>query len=303
MVKSLFEPEGTRNLNNEESSLIILSDSLILEIIRRTSLDVSKKIDFFKWCSFRHDYKHSVATYSQVDNILDKLNPDVYNSVLIALVRSNPLNMALFTLFKLLDSVTDDDVSFINFVACNELLVVLRKTGMKSEFRNVFYKSREKIKKFSVDVWGYNVCIHSFGTWGELETSLTLFKEMKENSDSLAPDLCTYNSLIQSLCFNGRGYCKCYRMNNATKIFSGVQYNGFRPDTIVYNSMLDGFLKSRKVMEACQLFEKMVDDGLMASFFTYNILIDGLFKNRRGQAAYALFADLKKKGQFVDGIT
>ncbi|KAL8230708.1 hypothetical protein R6Q57_000486 [Mikania cordata] len=388
MVKSLSEPGGTRNLNNEESSLISLSDSLILEILRRTSLDVSKKIDFFKWCSFRHNYKHSVATYSQmlktlcinpvihkdyifdflssmnlegvvldsstfkflldsfiksgsfdtaleildqVENILDKLNPDVYNSVLIALVRSNHLNMALFTLFKLLDSVTDEGVSFIDFAACNELLVALRKAGMKSEFRNVFYKSREKIKKFPVDVWGYNVCIHAFGNWGELETSLNLFKEMKEKSDSLAPDLCTYNSLIQSLCFNGRvndalnvweelkssghepddftyriiiqGCCKCYRMNNATKIFSEMQHNGFRPDTIVYNSMLDGFLKSKKVVEACQLFEKMVDDGVRASCCTYNILIDGLFKNRRGQAAYALFGDLKKKGQFVDGIT
>ncbi|KAK9066559.1 hypothetical protein SSX86_013882 [Deinandra increscens subsp. villosa] len=388
MVKSLSEPGGTSNLNNGDTGLISLSDSLVLEILTRSSLDVSKKIDFFKWCSLRHNYKHSAGTYSQmlktlsvnpviykdyifhflssmkqegvvldsstfksllhsfiksgnfdaaleildhVENILDKLNPDVYNSVLIALVRSNHLEMALFTLFKLLDSFTDKDVSFIDLAACNELLIALRKAGMKSEFRNVFDKCRQKIKNFPVDLRGYNVCIHAFGNWGDLETSLNLFKEMKEKVVSLAPDLCTYNSLIQSLCFNGKvndalivweelkssghepdeftyriiiqGCCKCYRMNDATKIFSEMQHNGFRPDTIVYNSVLDGFLKSRKLMEACQLFEKMVDDGVRASCCTYNILIDGLFKNRRGQAAYALFGDLKKKGQFVDGIT
>ncbi|XP_076925589.1 pentatricopeptide repeat-containing protein At4g01570-like [Bidens hawaiensis] len=388
IVKSLSEPGGTRNLNDVETSRFQLSDSLVLEILSRKSLDVSKKIDFFKWCSLRRDYKPSASAYSKmlktlcinpvvykdlifyflstmnlegvildsstfkclldsfiksgnfdsalevldhVENILDKLNPDVYNSVLIALVRSNHLNMAVFTFFKLLNSVTDQEVSFIDLAACNELLVALRKAGMKSEFANVFNKCREKVKRFPVDVWGYNVCIHAFGNWGELETSLNLFKEMKEKSDSSGPDLCTYNSLIQSLCFNGKvndalivweelkssghepddftyriiiqGCCKCYRINDATRIFSEMQHNGFRPDTIVYNSVLDGFLKSGKVMEACQLFEKMVDDGVRASCCTYNILIDGLFKNRRGQAAYTLFGELKKKGRFVDGIT
>ncbi|KAI3726876.1 hypothetical protein L1987_66682 [Smallanthus sonchifolius] len=389
IVKSLSDPGGTRNLlNNGESTSISPSDSLVLEILTRSSLDVSKKIDFFNWCSLNHNYKPSAAAYSQmlktlcinplihkdyifhflssmnlqgvvldsstfkflldsfikssnfdsaleildhVEHILDRLSPDVYNSVLVALVRSNHLNMALFTFFKLLDSVTGVDVKFIDLSACIELLVALRKAGMKSEFRNVFDKCREKIKNFPVGVRGYNVCIHTFGNWGELEISLNLFKEMKEKGGSFGPDLCTYNSLIQSLCFNGKvndalvvweelkmsghepddftyriiiqGCCKCYRMNEAVKIFSEMQHNGFRPDTVVYNSVLDGFLKSRKVMEACQLFEKMVDDGVRASCCTYNILIDGLFKNRRGQAAYALFGDLKKKGRFVDEIT
>ncbi|KAL4584061.1 hypothetical protein LXL04_008651 [Taraxacum kok-saghyz] len=386
IVKSLSEPGGTRNFNNGESSLVSLSEPLVLQILRRSSLDASKKIDFFKWCSLRHNYKQSAGTYSQMlqtlcinpvvhkndifdflasmnregvvlesstfkfildsfiksgnfdyaleimdhaENILDKLNPDVYNSVLIALIRSNHLNMALFTFFKLLDSITDNNKTSIDAATCNELLVALKRAGMRAEFRNAFDKVREK-KNFPIDVRGYNVCIHGFGNWGELETSLNLFKEMKEKS-LFSPDLCTYNSLIQALCFNGKvkdalivweelktsghepdaftyriiiqGCCKCYMMNDAIKIFSEMQHNGFRPDSIVYNSVLDGFLKSRKLMDACQLFDKMVDDRVQATPCTYNILIDGLFKNRRGQAAYALFNDLKKKGHFVDGIT
>ncbi|KAM2102751.1 hypothetical protein ACFX1T_000979 [Malus domestica] len=31
--------------------------------------------------------------------------------------------------------------------------------------------------------------------------------------------------------------------------------------------------------------------------------MDGLFRNGRAEAAYTLFCDLKKKGQFVDGVT
>ncbi|XP_048421884.1 pentatricopeptide repeat-containing protein At4g01570-like [Pyrus x bretschneideri] len=82
-----------------------------------------------------------------------------------------------------------------------------------------------------------------------------------------------------------------------------MQLNGYIPDTIVYNSLLDGLFKARKVNDGCQLFEKMVQNGVRASTWTYNILIDGLFRNGRAEAAYTLFCDLKKKGQFVDGVT
>ncbi|XP_071731573.1 pentatricopeptide repeat-containing protein At4g01570 [Rutidosis leptorrhynchoides] len=383
IAKSLSEPGGTRNLNHELTS-ISLSESVIIEILKRNSLDISKRFDFFKWLSLRHLYKHSACIYAQmlktlcinpiiykndileilvsmnregvvldsstfrfildsfikfgnfdsalevldhVDNILDKLDVNVYNSVVVALLRSDRISMAMLAFFKVLDSSEND--SFVDVGVCNELLLALRKKGMQAEFRSVFDKLRVK-KRFPVDLWGYNVCIHAFGNWGEMKTALNLFNEMKESS-TISPDLCTYNSLIHGLCSNGKvndalivwdelkssghepdgfsyriiiqGCCKCYRMHDAVKIFSEMQHNGFRPDTIVYNSVMDGFLKSRKVNEACELFEKMVDDGVRATCCTYNILIDGLFRNRRGQGAYELFKELKKKGQLVDGIT
>ncbi|XP_038875095.1 pentatricopeptide repeat-containing protein At4g01570-like [Benincasa hispida] len=90
---------------------------------------------------------------------------------------------------------------------------------------------------------------------------------------------------------------------NHTMIFNEMEYNGFIPDTIVYNSLLNGLFKARKVTEACQLFDKMVQEGIRASPWTYNILIDGLFRNGRAEASYSLFCDMKKKGQFVDGVT
>ncbi|KAM3374938.1 hypothetical protein P3S68_013652 [Capsicum galapagoense] len=65
-----------------------------------------------------------------------------------------------------------------------------------------------------------------------------------------------------------------------------MQYNGICLDTVVYNSLLDGLFKARKLTDACNLFQKMIeDDGVRASCWTYNILIDGLFKNGKGLAA------------------
>ncbi|KAK9122422.1 hypothetical protein Syun_020039 [Stephania yunnanensis] len=260
------------------------------------------------------------------------LSPYMYDSVIIALIRKNQVGLALSMFYKLVDASKDDEFAVVigpNAVACNELLVALRKADMRVEFKRVFEKLREK--NVGLDRWGYNICIHGFGCWGELSSSLELYKEMKEKGSEFEPDLCTYNSLIHVLCAVGKvkeglivweelkgsghepdafsyrtiiqGCCKSYRIDDATRIFSEMQYNGFTPDTVVYNSILDGMLKARKLNEACRLFEKMVQDGIRASCWTYNILIDGLFRNGRAVAAYTLFCDLKKKGQFVDGVT
>ncbi|KAL6504024.1 hypothetical protein OROGR_025947 [Orobanche gracilis] len=393
IAKTLSKPGGIYTLDKDGDS-IPLSEDIIIQILRRGSLDASKKLDFFRWCSLRHNYKHSVATYSQMfkaicilphqhhedmlellalmrhdrvvldspilklildafirsgkyDSALEVLDyverelidasclsPDVYSPVLVALVRKNQISIALSIFLKLLNSSTvGNSVVIPDAIACNELFVGLKKSGMKEEFRQVFRQLRGT-RLYPLDRWGYNICIHTLGSWGDLNTALSLFKEMKAKSGLFDPDLCTYNSLIHVLCLLGKmkdalivweelknssghepdaftyriliqGCSKSYRINDAMKIFGEMQYNGIRVDTLVYNSLLDGLLKSKKLIEACNLFEKMTDDdGVRASSWTYNILIDGLYKNRRPEAAYTLFSDLKKKGNnFVDGVS
>ncbi|XP_021759295.1 pentatricopeptide repeat-containing protein At4g01570-like [Chenopodium quinoa] len=388
-ITKTLSRSGTENLDVDSVSL---SGSLIQHVLRKTSLDPSKKIEFFKWCSDRYGYKHSTEAYSQIFRVLchsrsrQHLNdhvvrylfsamkhdgvlvdsatfkllldafihsgqidsalatleqmealgatfsPLMYNSVVIALVREKQLGLALTMFTRLLEMSSGSGAAVpCEPVACNELLVSLRRAEMKEEFGKVFSCLREK--NIALDAWGYNICIHSFGCWGDLETSLRLFREMKEPNAGTccAPDLCTYNSLIHVLCLVGKvkdalivweelkhsghepdaftyriliqGCSKSYQVEVASKIFNEMLCSGFQPDTVVYNSLLDAFLKARKLTEACQLFEKMTQEGVRATCWTYNILIDGLIKNDRAVAGYTLFYDLKKKGQLVDGIT
>ncbi|KAF9623566.1 hypothetical protein IFM89_003356 [Coptis chinensis] len=164
---------------------------------------------------------------------------------------------------------------------------------MKEEFKSVFEKLREK-EGIELDTWGYNMCIHAFGCWGDFGTSLKLFKEMKEKGERSEPDLCTYNSLIHVLCAVGK-------VDDATRIFSKMQHNGIHPDTVICNSLLDGMFKARKLKEACQLFERMVQDGIRASCCAYNILIDGrdMWRDR----ALELVEEMEARGFVVDLVT
>ncbi|XP_057516372.1 pentatricopeptide repeat-containing protein At4g01570 [Amaranthus tricolor] len=387
-ITKALSQSGTQSL---DADFIPVSESLVLHVLRKNSLDPAKKIDFFNWCTEKKGYRHSANTFSQIlrllchpksrnylndhvvhylfsamkhdgvlvdsstfkllldafihsgkvdfaltildqmENLGATLDPYLYNSVVVALVRKNQLGLALTMFTRLLEISRGFGTAVpCDPAACNELLVALRKAQMKEEFKKLFLSLREN--NIGLDRWGYNICIHSFGCWGDLETSLRLFREMKESSTGTCdPDLCTYNSLIHVLCLVGKvkdalsvwedikysghepdtftyrilvqGCAKSYRIEDATSIFNEMQCNGFQPDTVVYNSLLDGYLKARKLTEACQLFEKMIREGVRASCWTYNILIDGLIRNGRAVAGYTLFCNLKKKGQFVDGIT
>ncbi|XP_072973812.1 pentatricopeptide repeat-containing protein At4g01570 [Typha angustifolia] len=253
------------------------------------------------------------------------LAPATYSSVIRAFLEKSQLGLALSTFWKLLDS----SPGLPDSAACRKLLVALRKADMKDEFKWVFDELSQR--SFAFDTRGYNVCIHAFGSWGQLGLALGLFREMKMKDPPVPPDVCTYNSVVRALCLGGKvsdalaafeemkgsghepdrftyhaliqGCCKTYQVDEAIRVFQEMEYNNVRADTVVYNTLLNGLLKVRKLTEACQLFEKMASEGVRASCYSYNILIDGLFKNGRPAAAFVLFCELKKKGQFVDGIT
>ncbi|KAL9249901.1 Pentatricopeptide repeat-containing protein [Drosera capensis] len=394
-AKTLSHP-GTRNLSAYD--FVPLSESLVLQVLARNSLDISHKMDFFNWCSSSQKsespaaFKHSAATYSQMFRIilshssnrrrgggglpwedvardlLGSMNRDgitldsttlqllldafiksgnplaateildlmqepgasslyssrIYNSVVMDLVRKKQLASAVSMFMKLLGHSTGSGGGITpEPLACNVLLVALRRAGMKEEFKAVFLTLREKMVVF--DKRGFNICIHAFGCWGDLETSLKLFKEMKDvrsESDSHGgPDLCTYNSLIRVLFLLGRakdalaifeelkgsghepdaftyrivihGCARSYRIEDATKVFDEMQLKGFHPGTPVYNSLLDALFKVKELTEACQLFEKMIKDGIKASCCT-----EGEF-----EASLRLVEDMESRGLVVDLVT
>ncbi|XP_078446287.1 tetratricopeptide repeat (TPR)-like superfamily protein [Wolffia australiana] len=357
-----------------------ISDAVVLQVLRHSSLNPRAKFDFLRWTIANAGFSPSRAIFSELllahcrSGLLDELrpvirlaaassssldpsavklvldslirsgrvdsaiavlddlealgdgfsiNPRVYNSVVLALIQKSQIDLALSVFLKLLEASSE----LLEARLCNELLLALRREGMKEGFAKVFDELSSR--NFKLNGHGYNICIHAFGSSNRLDLSLKLFKQMKE--DGLSPDICTYNSLIRGLFLAAKGdeaiavyeelkrsghepdrftyhtlvhgCCKLHRLNDAVRIFEEFLQSGVLVETQTYNSLLDGLLKGKKLVDACQLFERMVSHGVRASPCTYNILIHGLCKNGRAAAAMALFSELKKKGQFVDGIS
>ena len=89
---------------------------------------------------------------------------------------------------------------------------------------------------------------------------------------NLKPDLITHSTYI-------KGLCKSNDAIRAYKLFLEIR-NGseFIVDEVLYNSVLDGLLKSREYEKCKEIYELMMKDSIKPSNVTYSILIK-LFSN------------------------
>ncbi|XLS94725.1 hypothetical protein HN51_070733 [Arachis hypogaea] len=62
------------------------------------------------------------------------------------------------------------------------------------------------------------------------------------------------------------------------------------PNTVTYNTLIDGLGKSKRFSRPLELFIEMHDKGQPSSIFIYNFLIDALCKNRQLDKALVLFS-------------
>ncbi|CAA7029776.1 unnamed protein product [Microthlaspi erraticum] len=175
-------------------------------------------------------------------------------------------------------------------------------------------------EKLEPDVVIYNTVIDGLCKYRHPDDALDLFNEMENKEGklleaeklyeemikrSIAPDIVTYNSLIN-------GFCMQSRLDEAKQMFEMVS-KGCLPDVVTYNTLINGFCKSKRVEmawnsfvrclkedwletqslthsyprffqagdceSAQQVFKQMVSADVPPDIWTYNILLDGLCKN------------------------
>ncbi|KAK2662054.1 hypothetical protein Ddye_000628 [Dipteronia dyeriana] len=70
---------------------------------------------------------------------------------------------------------------------------------------------------------------------------------------------------------------------------------GVRPNTVTYNTLIDGYCKKENLEEAKQLFEEMEKDGVRHDILTYSILIDVYCKKNKLVEAKLPFEEMEKE--------
>lgn len=120
LTKTLSE-SGTRNL---DSNSIPISEPIVNHILRKSYLDPSQKLEFFRWCcSLRPKFEHTPGTYShmfrtlcragfleEIPNLLNSMKDDgvvvgseTFQSLLDAFIRSGKFDYA----FQILDHMEE----------------------------------------------------------------------------------------------------------------------------------------------------------------------------------------------------
>lgn len=94
----------------------------------------------------------------------------------------------------------------------------------------------------------------------------------KMDSKFYSPNSMMYAILIQGLCKDGQIF-------KATKFFAEMKWNGFKPDMLVYVTMLQAHFQSKHMIDVMMLHADMVKMGVMQNTCIYHVLSRGYREN------------------------
>ncbi|KAK4834882.1 hypothetical protein QYF36_001854 [Acer negundo] len=117
---------------------------------------------------------------------------------------------------------------------------------------------------------------------------------------SIAPNVITYNLLIQT-------YCDCQRPDNALEQYKLLMDEApFNPSPATYRILIKGLVDNGKFEKALELKEEMFVKGFNADPVVYSYLMSGFVRNGDSDRVIGLFEELREKlggGEVVsDGV-
>nr|XP_011462244.1 PREDICTED: pentatricopeptide repeat-containing protein At1g62670, mitochondrial-like [Fragaria vesca subsp. vesca] len=148
----------------------------------------------------------------------------------------------------------------------------------------------------------FNSLIYGFCLLREMERAKKLFGQLVEKGSIVNVRTC--NIMIH-------GYCQTKEVDLAYQIFMYMNcYEIFKnmtcwalvPDTITYNTMIDGLYKAGRMGEAQKLTSEMRERGLPQDLQTFNIILHGLCTNNQLSAAVEMLRGMEADNT-VDIVT
>jgi len=153
---------------------------------------------------------------------------------------------------------------------------------------SIYQEMLSKRKDFSIVT--YNTLVDACSRCGEVSHIPILLKDMTKLS--IEPNLITYSAIL-------KGYCAENKLDKAFELYeSMLQTTKFRPDEIMYNSLLDGCARQGLYERGMQLLEEMQKEGVSPSNFTLSVLVKLATRSNRLEKAFELCEDISKKYHF-----
>ncbi|KAG2547943.1 hypothetical protein PVAP13_9KG141985 [Panicum virgatum] len=191
------------------------------------------------------------------------------------------------------------------------LLFAYAVHGNADEAMLVLTDMREHV--FSLNVVHYGTIINVLCKTGRMEDAMSQFNQMIHEGGfcicgnwkkakelifdmihrGVHPEAKRFTLVILNLCREGRleefqklfdlfisvdGYCLSRKVEKATALFDAFVSRGFKPNSVIYGSLINGYCKSGRIDDALTLFREMLSKEIKPTVITYGIILDGLFK-------------------------
>merc|ERR1719215_701646 len=133
----------------------------------------------------------------------------------------------------------------------------------------------------------FNAVIDACARNGQTDRVPELMVEMKKQG--LEPNLITYSTMIKGSCQQGD-------MQSALATLETLRKTSrFKPDEIVYITLLDGCAQSGLVAEGERIFAEMQNEGVQPGAYTLAVLVRLLAQGRKVERAFELVESMGRR--------
>ncbi|CAK7348413.1 unnamed protein product [Dovyalis caffra] len=181
----------------------------------------------------------------------------------------------------------------------HSMMSILAKTRQFETMMSMLEEMGEK-RLLTLDT--FSIAMRAFAVAKERKKAVGIFELTKKHKYKMGVD--TINSLLDSL---GRAKlgkeAQVGRVKNlmeAGRIWNKMLDKGFKPDIVAHNTMLEGFLKSKKRSDAIKFVEVMKAKGPSPDVRSYRILIRDLCKQTKMKEAVEYFYEMVDSGCHPD---
>ncbi|KAJ0047149.1 hypothetical protein Pint_06495 [Pistacia integerrima] len=139
----------------------------------------------------------------------------------------------------------------------------------------------------------FDMCISAYVQSRKPHLEAKIFSKMKRLK--VKPGLLTCNVLI-----NGLWYLKEGKVEEPSNTMRKMEESGFPPDTVTYNTSIDGYCIGGKMAEAFRTMDEMGRKGLKMDSFTLNTILHTLWREKKLDEAYDLLNRASERGYYLD---
>ncbi|RWW11228.1 hypothetical protein GW17_00025176 [Ensete ventricosum] len=216
------------------------------------ALGVAGALEFYSWAESVCGFPHDELTCRDMSRLLARAN---CLPILWRFLRANE--------------------TLVGTATVTEVIKVLGEEGLTKEALAAFYRMKQLHCK--PDVRCYNTVISALCRVGHFKKARFLLDQMELPGARCPPDTFTYTILISSYCKHSlqTGCRKAIRRRiwEANHMFRRMLFNGFVPDVVTYNCLIDGLCKTYRIERAHELLDDMPVKGCSPNRVTYNSFI------------------------------
>lgn len=194
--------------------------------------------------------------------------------------------------YELLHEMLNDDECkpLVNSVVYGSVLKGFSHQKQFGRVLDVYQEMLDNNLKFSIIT--FNTLFDAFARSGEMGRVSNLLTRMTDQG--VEPDIITYGVIV-------KGYCQENRLDDALAVLDEMlKRTSFKPDEVMYNTLLAGCTRQALYDRGMLLFEEMQQAGIRPTNFTLSVLVKLACRSKKQPVdkAFKICSDVTSKYNF-----